>query len=338
MKDSEEPQNHLSPRKWWWSCLCLIILLLVAQFYVFRWKVIYDLCWQTHLEDHVWWVDQPAKHLVMGSSSAMNSTIPNLIHQQNNLGPNHTLNLGMNGVTPIVMLVNLKRYLERFPPPERVDLSITPAMITESYHAAKNYEKIFLTWEQWRKWKHKENLTLANSYFFPSMLFWNCLEIEKNYLFRQYHFTIAEMRSERGFRPIYEHPYTFVMKHNDYPVTNKDFGWSRPQLEALKEIHHLLDSLDVKIYHLLTPLHPKAYEIYLKQGQSLEELEHLLKEYLKPRAILGNFNPQPYGLTHDHFFNADHITISGARLFTSHVYGDIQAHSKLPVQHIDFLP
>jgi len=341
MDESTDHQVLPSPKKWWWTTIFVTLALLILQFFLFRWEKVYDLCWEFYYEDHVWWVDTPAKHIVIGSSSAMNSIMPNRIHKENELEANHSLNLGMNGVTPIIALANLKRYLKRFPPPERVDLAITPSMFTEAYHVAKGYEKIYLSWGQWehsQKWKNKNRPKITNSYFFPAMLFWSNLNFNRNYLFRQYHFTLDEMRTTRGFRPIYERSHSIEIRRTVLPLINKHFGWSHPQLAALRKTHQLLDDLGVKIYHLITPLHPKAYVIFEEDDAALKELELLLSQTVSPRPVLGSLNPTPLGLTHENFFNADHITVSGARKFTSKVYGNMTEHHELPTQQIDFIP
>jgi hypothetical protein len=312
--------QYLQRPCFWIVNVAIIVLLgLVAQFYMFRLPAVYDLCFKTHLYDHVWWVNRPAKHLILGSSNAMNGIIPKQIEALRNWSEGSVLNLGLNGASPVVMLRNLNLYLQRFPFPERIDLVLTPSMLEERYHVKQDYEKVYLTLLQWKVLK--EEVGAVNSYFFPSMLFWQACHFDKMEIFRQYHFDLKSTRESQGFQPNYEHPYVYQFSPQQLPKLDSIFGWSKPQMSCLRQIQELAIQHNSTLRYLVTPVHPMLYEHYKAQPQLLLGLELLLKTTLGEIKIEGSLNPHVFGLEHQHFINGDHLTLKGAKSYTEKMYG-----------------
>ena len=314
-----------------WSLLTLLIIVagLSVQFFAFRQSSIFDICLKTHLYDHVWWVDRPAKHLILGSSNAMNGIIPNLIAQIQGKPKDHVLNLGMNGGTPFSMLRNLELYVDKFPFPERIDIVLTPAMIQEYYLVEKDYEKIWLSKQQWDIIEDEKKI--ANSYFFPAMIFWQACRFDSRHIFLEYHYNLQTTRERRGFQPNYEKIYQFEFKPLLLPQVKKHFSWSEQQLDALKRIQDLSTANNATVNYLITPIHPELFKAYqnsvtLNEPNGLPKLEKQLKARLGDIQVEGSLSPHDFHLKHEHFINGDHLTFNGARIFTTALY-------QFPKQH-----
>jgi hypothetical protein len=307
------------PFRWCLGVLLGLFLLLLAQFILFRQESIYGLNLRSHLLDHVWWVEQEADHLILGSSDAMNSVIPQRVMAENPSNHRSVLNLGMNGCTPFGMMRNLNLYLQRFSSPKRVDITITPALLQEGYYVRCDYEKIWLSWKQW--WSLQDE-GVSNSYFFPSMMFWESLKFRRRYLFREYHFDLRQTRAMLGFQPNYEAPQrAYHLHERDLPKITTLFPWSLRQILILKQMADRVKALGGRVNFLVTPLHPILYDAMLKES-AMDDLEMILNEHLGDDAsVLGDISPHAYGLDARHFINGDHLTYEGARRFTSAVYG-----------------
>lgn len=327
-----------APNRWLLQCIRWVFTALILQFCLFRLPPVYDLNLKTHLYDHVWWVDQPAKHLILGSSNAMNAIMPERIANDHQRPISDFLNLGMNGATPFFMYRNLKLYLDKFsqhPRPERIDVVLTPIMFQEALMGKINYEKIWLSFSQWQQLQRDENIT--NSYFFPAMLFWESLEFDPKHNFLKYHFDLQQTRQNRGFQPNYEKPYTGDIRKRDTPNLNGSLSWSERQILYLKAIQEICQSNDIELYFVLTPLYSKLHQHYQNHPAWFEGLEKRLLAHLGPVKFIGSTSPTDFGLDHRHFINPDHLSISGARIFTEKVYADLEQHSQIPNSSFDLL-
>lgn len=305
-------------QRFFYGSLGLALTLLLVQFFLFRIPAVFELSLKTHLYDHVWWVERPASHLVLGSSNAMNAVIPALVAEQVGLAEGEVLNLGTNGGTPFVMHRNLELYLQRFPSPKTIDVVITPVMLVEYHHVHKEYEKIWLNWEQWRA---LEKEGIVNSYAFPAMLFWQSLNFDPMKDFRDYHWSLADTRRNRGFQPIYEQKYSFELRPNDFPRRFGPFGWSEHQLDHLERIFRRGRELGAEVRAVLTPIHPLLYEVYVERAEELKGLEREIRRRLGKVKRIGSMNPGDYAMEHQHFINSDHVGIGGARRFSRGAYG-----------------
>ncbi len=319
-----------SPKKWFLlTCICLA-LTLVSQFFIFRYPAIYNLCLKSYLYNHHWWVEKPAKHLVLGSSNAMNAIIPSRISQLRAKGNQYSLNLGLNGTTPFHMHHNLTQYAKKFPFPNEVDIVITPLMLTEYLYYKLDYEKIWLKKEQWNLLEKNEGIT--NSYFFPAMLFYENLHFDHLKIFKEYHFNLNQTRSNRGFQPIPEGVFKKEDLSENFPHISQGFSWAHQQINYLKKIKELSKQHNTQVRYILTPLHQDLYNYYSTHKHTLLELDRLLKETLGDITYLGSFNPQKFKLEEKHFINPDHLTINGARLFTNSTYGQHPITSKFIIE------
>lgn len=260
----------------------------------------------------------------------MNGVIPNTISRLNGLPLEHTLNLGLNGATPFVMLRNFKIYLKKYNAPERLDIVITPMMFEEYYCTAKDFEKIWLGHHQWSVLE-KEGVT--NSYFFPAMLFWQCLRFDQQEIFRQYHFNLLATRQSRGFQPNYENGIQGELKKNYFPRIDENFSWSQQQFNCLQEIIFLANASHTRIYFVLTPLRRDLYVQYLEKSHLFLGLEMMLKS-LGPQIWLGSMDPACFNLENENFLNPDHLTNVGAEKFTRRIYASVQKHKDMSPQKL----
>lgn len=317
--------------KWRWilSLFLTLVVLLAGQFFLFRFMPVYNLCLKTYVSDNSWWVGQKARVLILGGSNAMNGIHAPHLAKMLNMGKNDIRNLGMNGATCFEALNTLNKYLDRFEPPERVYITLSPSLCYEYVHLKKDYEKILVTKKQWDYAERHEDI--SHMYYYPVNLFLESLKFDRMYKFRQYHLQLDATRERMGFQPGthlgFEDDEKEVLRR--VPRNKQVYPVSEFQIQSLASIQKRCEDLGIQFFVVLTPVYDTLYDYYVADPDLFSDLAQMFNQKLAPVRVLGSLNPKDYGLKYTHFMNIDHISESGAVIFTESLFNDYSLHPQI---------
>lgn len=326
----------MNSRRWFLSLILGLGSLLLLQFFIFRIAPVYNLCLKTYLYDNGWWLQKKAKIVILGSSSAMNSLACPLISKMNHLDGDAVVNFGMNGATGFEIANSYKKYVARFGHPEKLYLSLTPELCYENTYVKKEYEKILLSWEQWKVLENEDGI--SNNYFFPINIFFSSLQFSSMLKFKQYHFQLDATRKNRGYQPSVHVEFDKdKIPSRFYPQRRDLFPISRFQMQALADIQTMAQKNGTEFFIVLTPLYESLYQFRKENEKDQADFIQLFNELFSPVRVVGSTNPAVYGLKYDHFINFDHLAASGAELYTAKAFSDLKAHEKLRAKKLESL-
>lgn len=316
----------MKANSWFKLFLLIVLVLLFGQFFLFRQLWIYNINLRSHLYDNGWWAEDKAKIVFLGSSNVMNDVIPNKIVELNQLKEGDVLNFGMNGATPFECWVTLSKYVERFPFPERVYFTLAPLLLYEGMYIKKDYEKILLTYQQWRK---LEAEGMNNNYYFPINIFLESYKWDQQHNFKNYHFQLQQTRSNFGFQANFENPYSKEITARFIPRIDDAFGLSEFQMRYISKIKEMCEIHGAKFYLLLAPIHPILYKKYEEHPEYFQPVCDWMSKNLGKVSILGSMDANKYRLKDSDFINLDHLTIGGARKYTETEFRNIDSHDRI---------
>lgn len=323
-------------RNWFTGLLLIVAGLWCLQFFLFRQQNIFATNLKTSLYDNGWWVEKPVKVLFMGGSNAMNGVVSNLVAELNGLEPGEVSNIGMNQATPFEMTVSFKKLTARLGFPQSVYYVITPRFFYEGYQVKKEYERIFLSLEQWNAFADQG---IYNNYFFPINIYLESLHFRKDHKFTKFHLDLNKTRAANGFQPNYFHHFEKNVIRDVYlPEPNRElFPLSDFQVQQFKNLITLCQKRNVDFYILLTPVYKTMYENERSHPERYNDLITRLNQVSGPFKVLGSLDPARLQLGYHDFINQDHMTKGGAHRFTRSTLTDLEKHKKIkaaPLQEL----
>lgn len=318
----------MRPGKW------LIILILLSagiwmlQFFLFRQPAIFSSNLKTCLYDNGWWVRRPAKIVMVGGSNAMNSIIANDVARMNNMQAGDVVNLGMNQATPFEAHVSLQKYRARFGPPQAVYYTMTARFFYQGYQVEKDYERIFLSLAQWRE---LACAGISNNYFFPFNIWLNSLHFQPRHKLSQFQLSTEKTIQNNGYQVQYHHDFD---KENLRPVffphPRRDlFPVSAFQVQHFKAMAEECQRDGIPFFVVLTPVYATLYQNEHQHPERYADLLQTLNAGMPGYRVVGSMNPAAYQLSYEHFINQDHLSDTGAQIYTRMVFADLRQQAAL---------
>lgn len=94
----------------------------------------------------------------------------------------------------------------------------------------------------------------------------------------------------------------------DHPLVMRE-----TQTRLFEKMVDYLTNLGVKVILFLPPLHPETYHPIAEKSDQIELIQDYLKTLAiaKDLSIVGGYNPEPFDLDNEHFFDALHMRREG---------------------------
>lgn len=312
--------------------ILILSILFIIQFALFRFMPIYKLNLKTQLYDYAKWVNKKPKILIMGSSHARSQIIPEIIAKfSSKYTYEEIFNIGADAASPFSMYITYKKNYDKFKNVDLVYYTLDPHMLGEKYYLYTKFEKIFLSFKQWRYFTkyHKNYLKKhhqeTNKYFFPSIIFSKSLEFNRQ---------IFSGRNN-GYAPQYHTPYkkikpNLIAKYIYEPL--EIFPVSEFEIQYLAKLKTLLLKDNKKIIFILTPSYSWS-KFYEKEAKEYDcQLVKLLNEKVGESVILGSLFGEDFNLEFEDYKDDTHLAHSGAVKYTQKLFKNIDNHSSLTPQ------
>lgn len=322
------------------SCLVIsyLLILIVMQFFIFKFTSIHKIALYTKLYDYARWVKSDhVKVLIMGSSHARYSISPKCITENSKQYKyDEIFNVGAGAASPFAMYITYKKNIHKFKKLELVYFALSPHMLSEKYFLYLVYEKIFLNFKQWNYFlKHhytylKKYHLPVNLFFFPIFVFINSCQFSRK---------IFSGRNN-GFDPL---------KHQDFASTKPNtikkyvfdpldiFPVSSFQIQYIKKLKKLIENNGGKFIMFLTPTYTWHSFYKLEANEYDSALVFELNKNIGPVSIIGSLSSSKYDLDYSCFYDDTHLSEKGALRFTEAILKDIDRHKNLDVTHIKSL-
>jgi hypothetical protein len=291
------------------------------QFLLFKYTPIYNLNLLTKLYDDAAWVKGKPKILIMGSSHARYHIIPKEIAKMNE---HYTfadiVNIGENAAGPFEMYTAYMKRKDKFEHVELVYYTLEPHILGEKYFLYTKYEKIFLTYTQWKLLSDQKNI--RNEFFFPFQTFVSSLT-----------FHIYDRSKTNGFSALKHKKFnTFskgkVAKQTFEPLSL--FPVSDYQINHLKKLKEAIEKNGGKLIFVLTPTY-SWHKYYAEEGRPYDAmLIEKLNRIIGPSVVIGSFHPEDFNLSYEDFKDDTHLARTGAVKFTRSLFQNIDLHLRLP--------
>ncbi len=294
--------------------LTLIFLGPIGQFILFKYTPMYDLNLKTKLYDNATWVKGNPKIAIMGTSHARYQIIPSEIVKLNSQYKNGDIvNIGENAASPFSMYHTYMKNKDKFKNLEYIFYTLEPHVLGEKYFLYYDYEKIKLSYEQW-KYLEKNN-DKQNEYFFPFQTFVKSLKFEQ-----------ADRSKTHGYSSL---------KHKDFKAYSSGniarqlfeplelFPISKFEIDYLKKLKMKVEKNGTKMIFVLTPTY-SWHNFYKKEAKIYDnQLINLLNQEIGKSIVIGSLYPEDYNLEYEDFKDDTHLAHSGAIKFTQRVFEDI---------------
>jgi len=297
----------------------------ITQFVIFKFTPIYTLNLYSRLYDYAHWVKGNPKVLIMGSSHARYHIIPEVISALNPEYKKDDIdNIGENAATPFAMYTAYEKQKDKFSKLQMVFYVLDPHILDEKYYLYTKFEKIFLSYKQWKYLNEVEHS--ENDYFYPFQTFVQSLQLR-----------IKDRSLTNGFSKL---------KHKDFKAYKKGdvqkelfgsyklFPLSIFQLEYLSKLKKEFERKGIKFIMLLTPSYSWANYYQLECNNYDKELIFELNYYLGDSIIKGSFWKKDYNLTYNDFKDDTHLAYSGAIKYTQIIFKNIGKYKNIKPEKI----
>ncbi|MDX4038446.1 hypothetical protein [Aliarcobacter skirrowii] len=306
--------------------ILILSILFIIQFTLFRFMPIYRLNLKSQLYDYAKWVKKNPKVLVMGSSHARSQIIPEIIAKSSSKYTYEEIfNIGADAASPFSMYITYIKNYEKFKNVEIVYYTLDPHMLGEKYYLYTKFEKVFLSFKQWKYFTkyHKNYLKKhhqeTNKYFFPSIIFFKSLEFNR---------PIFSGRNN-GYAPQHHQPFkkikpNLIAKYIYEPLTI--FPVSKFEIQYLAKLKNLLLKDNKKLVFVLTPSYSWS-KFYKKEAIEYDsQLINLLNKEVGESVIIGSLFGADFNLDFKDYKDDTHLAHSGAIKYTQQLFKNIDHH------------